>query len=62
MTPVSADINNPGDLKRALRGAGTVVAVGRLGALPKVREAGPAEGSRGSGGGSGQAGGTTQGM
>ena len=61
MTPVSADINNPGDLKRALRGAGTVVAVGRLGALPKVREAGPAEGSRGSGG-SGQAWGTTQGM
>ena len=41
MTPVSADINNPGDLKRALRGAGTVVAVGRLGALPKVGNRGP---------------------
>jgi uncharacterized protein YbjT (DUF2867 family) len=37
VTPVSLDIGSPSELKRALKGVAAIVALGKLGAIPKVR-------------------------
>lgn len=43
VTPISLDISNPAELKKALKGVNAIVVVGKLGAIPKVRNRGSSQ-------------------